>query len=89
MHSHSFQDEELKLHRNVDDSSGQVVVGWTILRPPRGVRNKGLITKKRKRDVHSHSFQDAELELHRNVDDTPGQVVEGLTILLFPQRGQK
>ena len=27
MHSHSFQDEELKLHKNVDDSPGQVVEG--------------------------------------------------------------
>ena len=46
VHSHSFQDEELKLHRNVDDSPGQVVEGLTILQFPQGVRNKGLITKK-------------------------------------------
>ena len=31
VHSHSFQDEELKLHRNVGDSSGQVVEGLAIL----------------------------------------------------------
>ena len=29
--SHSFQDKKFKLHRNVDDSSGQVVEGFTIL----------------------------------------------------------
>ena len=47
MHSHScFQDEELKLHRNVGDSSGQVVAGLTFLPFPIGVRNKGLITPK-------------------------------------------
>ena len=34
---HSFQDEEFKLHRNVDDSPGQVVEGLTILPfPPKG-----------------------------------------------------
>ena len=31
MHSHSFQDTELKLHRYVIDSQGQVVEGLTIL----------------------------------------------------------
>ena len=46
MHSHSFQDTELKLHRYVNDSSGQVVEGLTILRYPVGLRNKGLITPK-------------------------------------------
>ena len=34
MHSHSFQDEELKLHRNVDVSPGQVVEGLTIVHYP-------------------------------------------------------
>ena len=46
MHLHSFQDTELKLHRYVSDSSGQVVEGLTILCYPRGLRNKGLITQK-------------------------------------------
>ena len=32
--SHSFQDKKFKLHRNVDDSSGQVVEGFTILPYP-------------------------------------------------------
>ena len=32
MHSHSFQDTELNLHRYVNDSPGQVVEGLTILR---------------------------------------------------------
>ena len=31
MHSHSFQDTELKLHRYVNDSPRQVVEGLTIL----------------------------------------------------------
>ena len=57
MHSHSFQDEELKLHRNVDDSPGQVGKELTILLYPREVRNEGLITQKREFYVHSHSFQ--------------------------------
>ena len=43
MHSHSFQDTELKLHRYVNDSPAQVVEGLTILRYPVGLRNKGLI----------------------------------------------
>ena len=46
VHSHSFQNEELKLHRNVDDFPGEVEEGLTILSFPRGVRNKGLITQK-------------------------------------------
>ena len=32
MHSHRFQDTELKIHRYVNDSPGQVVEGLTILR---------------------------------------------------------
>ena len=31
MHLHSFQDTELKLHKYVNDSPGQVVEGLTIL----------------------------------------------------------
>ena len=34
----SFQDEELKLLRNVDDSSGQVVKGLTVLPIPSRVQ---------------------------------------------------
>ena len=40
MHSHSFQDTELKLYRYVNDSPGQVVEGLTILRFPVGLRKK-------------------------------------------------
>ena len=29
-----------------------------------GLRNKDLISQKRKFDIHSHSFQDTELKLH-------------------------
>ena len=39
MRSHSFQDTELKLHRYVNDSPGQVVEGLAILRYPVGLRN--------------------------------------------------
>ena len=46
MRTHSFQDTELKLHRYVNDSPGQVVEGLPILRYPVGLRNKGLITRK-------------------------------------------
>ena len=46
MRSHSFQDTELKLHRYVNDSPGQVVEGLAILRLPRGAQKKGLITQK-------------------------------------------
>ena len=35
MHSHSFQDTELKLHRYVNDSPGQVVEGVMVLLYPR------------------------------------------------------
>ena len=82
MHSHSFQDEELKIHGYVNDSPGQVVEGWTILRYPMGLRNKGLITQKF--DVHSHSFQDSQLKLHRHVSDSSGQTVQRLAILPYP-----
>ena len=46
MHSHSFQDTELKLHRYINDSPGQVVEGLMILLYPMKLRNKGLITQK-------------------------------------------
>ena len=47
MCSHSFQDTELKLHRYLSDSPGQVVERLAFLRFPVGLRNKGLITQKR------------------------------------------
>ena len=140
MHSHSFQDTEFKLHRNINDSPGQVVEGLSITpypqmgqkfrvnhsknvnsscirtvfkiqssnftgmsmtprdrswrgcrlhRTPRWVRNKGLITEKRKFDEHSHSYQDTKLKLHSYVNDSRRQVVERLTILPYPQRGRE
>ena len=89
MYSHSFQDTELKLHRYINNSPGQVVIRLTILLYPEGVKNKGLITQKRKFDVNSHSFQDKELKLHRYVNDSLGQVVKRLTISLYPRRGQE
>ena len=73
MHLHCFQDTELKLHKYVSDSPGQVVERLTILLFPRGVRNKGLITQKRLFSIHSHSFQDTELKLHKFVNDSSGQ----------------
>ena len=81
MHSHSFQDTELKLHRYVKVSQEQVVEGLRILHYHRGLIIKGLITQKSKFNMHSHSFQDTELKLHMYVNDSPGQVVERLTIL--------
>ena len=39
MRSHILQDTELKLHRYVNGSPGQVVEGLTILRYPVGLRN--------------------------------------------------
>ena len=82
MHSNSFQDTELKLYRYVKDSPVQVVEGLTILCYPWGLRNKGLITKKkRKFKIHSQSFQDTEMKLQKYVSASSGQVVNGLTIL--------
>ena len=46
MRSYSVQDTELKLHKYVNDTPGQVVEGLTILRFPVRNRNKGLITQK-------------------------------------------
>ena len=46
MRSHSFQDTELKLHRYVNYSPGQVVEGLAILQFPVMLRKKGLITQK-------------------------------------------
>ena len=46
MHSHSFQDTKFKLLTQVKDFQGQVVERLTILRYPRGLENKGLITQK-------------------------------------------
>ena len=70
MHSHSFQGTKFKLLRQVKDFLEQVV-GLTILRCPVELRNKGLITqKKRKFNMHLHSFQDKELKLHRYVNES-------------------
>ena len=46
MHSHSFQDTELKLLKQVKDFQEQVMEGLTILRYLRRLENKGLITQK-------------------------------------------
>ena len=46
MHSHSFQDTKFKLLTQVKDFQEQVVEGLTILRYPRGLENKVLITQK-------------------------------------------
>ena len=72
MHSHSFQDTELKLHRYVNDSPGQVVEGLTILCYPRWLRNKGLIPQKM---LIQHAF--AQFSRYRA---ETLQVVEWLTI---------
>ena len=42
MHSHSFQDTELKLFTQVNDFQEQVMEELTILRYPRGFENKRL-----------------------------------------------
>ena len=67
MHSHSFQDTEFKLHKYVNDSPGQVVEGLTILRYPRGVKNKGLITQKH---VNSTCIRTVFKIERRNFTDT-------------------
>ena len=53
MHSHSFQDIELKIHRYVNDFPGQVTDGLTILRYPSWLRYEGLITQK---TLFQHAF---------------------------------
>ena len=45
MHSHSFQDTQLKLHRYVNDSPGQAVKGLPILRFPVGLINRDIHSK--------------------------------------------
>ena len=45
VHSHSFQDIELKFHRYVNDSKILVAGRFTILPYLGGVENKGLITQ--------------------------------------------
>ena len=86
MHSHSFQNTELKLYRYVNDSQVQVAGRVTILPyPPEGSRIKGYSLKKRKFDMQLHSFQDTALKLLTHVKDFQEQVVEGLTILRDPR----
>ena len=48
MRSHSFQDTELKLHRYVNDSPGQVVEGLAILRFPVMLRKKRVNHSKKR-----------------------------------------
>ena len=48
MHSHSFQDTMFKLLKQVKDFQEQVLDGLAIIRYPRGLENKGLITQKTK-----------------------------------------
>ena len=83
MHSLSFQDTGLKLHRYVNDSTGQVAERLTILPYPRGIGNKGLTPRKRQINLHSHSFQDTELKLNRYVNDSTGKVAESLMIIPY------
>ena len=81
MHSHSFQDTELKLHRYVNDSPRQIMEGLTILPYPVGLRNERLIIhEKRKFDMDSYSFQDIQLKLYRYGNDYAEQVAKCLTI---------
>ena len=70
MHSHSFQVTKFKLLKQVKDFQEQVVEGLTILRYPRELRNKGLITQKTFFSMYPHSFQDTELKFHRYVNDS-------------------
>ena len=85
MHSHSFAVTKFKLLRQVNDCMEQVVDGLTILWYPRELRDKGLIThRKRKFNMHSRSFQNTERKSRRYVEDYPEQVVEGLEILGLP-----
>ena len=58
----------------------------TILRYPRGLRNKGLITQK---TLFQHAFAQSSRyrvetsQVLKYVNDSLGQVVENLTILWF------
>ena len=88
MHSHSFQDQELKFHRNVEDSTRKVVYGLMIL--PYFRRGQTW------RVNHSENLNSTcirtvlkMLKLHSYVSHFPGQVVERLTILPYLRRGQK
>ena len=92
VHSHCFQDTELKLHRYMSKTPpDRSWKGWQFYRTPEGVRNKGLTTHKSDIIfyVHSHSFQDTELKLHRYTSATPQDMSwrgwRTNTILSFPR----
>ena len=85
MHSHSFQDIELKLHKYVNDSTVQVAEWFTILQYPGGVRNKGLITQKTKIRRAFAQFSRYRVETSQvYVNDSTVQVAECFTILQYP-----
>ena len=83
MYSHSYRDTEFKLLRQVEDFTGQVGDGLTILRYIGG-HEKGVDhPPKRIFSMYSYCFRDTKLKLLRQVKDFTGQVVEGLTILRY------
>ena len=85
MHSHSFQDTELKLYRYVNDSPGQVVKRLTILRYPVGLRNKGLITQKTKIRHAFAQFYRYEVQTSQTGQGFSGAGCEGVDNSTVPQ----
>ena len=89
MHSHSFQDTELKLHMYVNDSPEQVTQGLTILRYPMGLRNKGLITQK---TLFQHAFAQFlryRVETSQVRQRRPGTGREEVDVSTLQRRGQE
>ena len=90
MHSHSFQDTKFKLLTHVKIFQEQVVEGLTILRNPRGLENKGLITQKNVNSTCIRTVFEIRSGNFTGTSTTPRrQVVEWLTILPFPQQGSE
>ena len=75
------QDTELKLHIYFNDSTGQVAERLKILPYPRGVRNKGLITK----NVNSTCIRAVfKIQSGNFTGTSKEQVVERFAILSYP-----
>ena len=89
MHSQSFQDTELKLHRYVNDSPGQVVEGLTILRYAMRLRNKGLITQKTLYQRAFAQFSKYRVETSKVRQRLSGTGRERVDDSTFPHGAQK
>ena len=90
MHLHSFQVTEFKLHRIVNDypETGRGGVDDSTL-PPRGVRNKGLITQKTLNRRAFAQFSSYRVQTSQDRQRLPGTGRGGVDNSTLPPEGSE